>query len=618
MLRFRRVPERLVSSTDGVTVGLCLLVVVASVLTGVGVQTASATTQRLDNCTTITEPGTYELTTDVVTQQGIGDACIRVEASGVVFDGGGHTIRGNGTGTGIGVGDCCSKGPDDVVVRDLEVVHFADGITSFEVSHLRIRDVKVVWSDSTGMSGGDGINLFHGTDLVVENSTVVNAEAWAVQISGSDVVVRNNWFVNNDGGLNAHGANHLIAGNLVENTDWRSVWAYGHGNHTVRNNTVVNGTRSGITVNNASEVVNNVVRNNSQAGIEVGRNSVVTGNRVLDNGEGGILIDGGRNLIYDNYLENERNIVGPEGESPTGGATWNIDPQSGTNVVGGSVVGGNFWAEPDGAGYSQTCTDVDANGVCDDPYSVPGLPQTDNYPLADPPKEESSETTTTTTTTEETTATATTEETTATTTSTTTTTVETATTTTETTTAMTETTTATTETTTQTTTATSTTTTTVEETTTATTQTTAAPSSDSDDSASDSGSAVADKSTSSDASGSQTDDVTTTTATQTPTTTTVIPTSTTTTQTPTTETTQTAKTTSETVTANTTTATATTLEDTPTEQPTQTTPVTVDEESATTATTESAPFSSVETPGFGFIAALLALLGGAVLALRQG
>jgi len=96
---FRRAAQRLVTSTNGVALGLCSLLIVATVLTGVGISPATATPQRLDACTTITEPGTYELTADLTTAQPVGGACIRIEASGVVFDGGGHTIRGNGTGT---------------------------------------------------------------------------------------------------------------------------------------------------------------------------------------------------------------------------------------------------------------------------------------------------------------------------------------------------------------------------------------------------------------------------------------------------------------------------------------------------------------------------------------
>lgn len=371
------------SDFDALAAVLSALLVAVSVVAGVGLAGGAPTTptpQPVDSCTTITEPGTYELTTDLETQQGVGDACIRISASGVVFDGGGHTVRGNGSGTGIGVGDCCTEGPDDVVVRDVEVVHFSDGITSFEVDHLRIRNVRVVWSDATGMSGGDGIYLWNGTDIVVEDSTVVNSEMLAVQISGTDVVVRNNWLVSNDGGFNLHGVNHFIAGNLVENSG--TVWAYGSGGHTVRNNTVVNATSTGIAVSDDSAVVNNVVRNSGDAGIEVGANGVVTGNRVVGNEKGGILVDEGGNLIYDNYLENDRNVVGPEDEPPVG-ARWSVDRQPGTNVVGGSTLGGNFWAKPDGSGYSQTCTDADGDGICDDPYSVPGTSDADAYPLAD-------------------------------------------------------------------------------------------------------------------------------------------------------------------------------------------------------------------------------------------
>jgi parallel beta-helix repeat protein len=382
----------------GLAVGLSTLLVVTSAVAGIGLvggASAPPSPQPIDSCTTITEPGTYELTTDLDTRQGVGDACVRIEASGVVFDGGGHTVRGNGSGTGVGVGDCCIEGPDDVIVRNVEVVHFSDGITSYEADHLRIRNVRVVWADATGMSGGDGIALFNGTDLVVENSTVVNSEMVAVQISSEDAVVRNNWLVSNDGGLNLYGEDHLVEGNLFENSG--TLWAYGYGNHTVRNNTVVNATSTGIAVSDDSTVVNNVVRNNGGAGIKVGANGVVTGNRVVGNEEGGIRLDESGNLLYDNYLENERNIVGPEDEGPRG-ATWNLDRQSGTNVVGGSVLGGNFWAKPDGSGYSQTCSDADSDGICDDPYSIPGTSNVDHLPLAEPESTDSPETATPTTT----------------------------------------------------------------------------------------------------------------------------------------------------------------------------------------------------------------------------
>jgi len=36
-----------------------------------------------------------------------------------------------------------------------------------------------------------------------------------------------------------------------------------------------------------------------------------------------------------------------------------------TNILGGSNLGGNAWLQPDGTGFSQTCSDPDGDGICD-------------------------------------------------------------------------------------------------------------------------------------------------------------------------------------------------------------------------------------------------------------
>ena len=41
---------------------------------------------------------------------------------------------------------------------------------------------------------------------------------------------------------------------------------------------------------------------------------------------------------------------------------------SGTNIVGGSYLGGNFWGYPNGTGFSQTCINTNGDGICDSPY----------------------------------------------------------------------------------------------------------------------------------------------------------------------------------------------------------------------------------------------------------
>jgi Concanavalin A-like lectin/glucanases superfamily/Periplasmic copper-binding protein (NosD) len=52
-------------------------------------------------------------------------------------------------------------------------------------------------------------------------------------------------------------------------------------------------------------------------------------------------------------------------------AIFNTTKQSGSKIYpSGSVIGGNFYADSSGSGYSETCADVDLNGFCDVAYDV--------------------------------------------------------------------------------------------------------------------------------------------------------------------------------------------------------------------------------------------------------
>jgi len=51
-----------------------------------------------------------------------------------------------------------------------------------------------------------------------------------------------------------------------------------------------------------------------------------------------------------------------------------------TNIVGGPYIGGNYWD-----GWSESCNDTDKNGICDEPYRIPGTLYYDYLPLTIPP-----------------------------------------------------------------------------------------------------------------------------------------------------------------------------------------------------------------------------------------
>jgi len=68
----------------------------------------------------------------------------------------------------------------------------------------------------------------------------------------------------------------------------------------------------------------------------------------------------------------------------------NTTKTSGTNIVGGPYIAGNYWAKQDGTGFSQTCTDANNDGICDDIYERQTFVSSgdvfiDYLPLADTP-----------------------------------------------------------------------------------------------------------------------------------------------------------------------------------------------------------------------------------------
>jgi parallel beta-helix repeat protein len=84
------------------------------------------------------------------------------------------------------------------------------------------------------------------------------------------------------------------------------------------------------------------------------------------------------NRIFDNLLNNTVNLGSND---PLNSNLWNTTLTSGTNIMGGSWIGGNYWTDPDG-NFSDTCADLLAPyGICDEPYNITAN-NTDYYPLS--------------------------------------------------------------------------------------------------------------------------------------------------------------------------------------------------------------------------------------------
>ncbi len=123
--------------------------------------------------------------------------------------------------------------------------------------------------------------------------------------------------------------------------------------------------KGGIYLDNADycNIANNSASNN-KIGIQLQKESqhnTITNNTVSDNENGISLSSSDDNTIHNNYFENTNNAVDDKNKMR------NITKTVGTNIIGGSYLGGNYWSDYAGA-------DTDKDGLGDSllPYNSSG------------------------------------------------------------------------------------------------------------------------------------------------------------------------------------------------------------------------------------------------------
>ncbi|WP_159429227.1 lectin like domain-containing protein [Methanohalophilus halophilus] len=151
--------------------------------------------------------------------------------------------------------------------------------------------------------------------------------------------------------------------------------------------------RHGIYLYNTTDTcIRNYTSIQNLYGIYLGRSrdNILSNSTVNDSNKIGIYItDSVDNLIYNNYFNNTNNIHISAGTFNE----WNITKTAGRNTINGSYLGGNFWAEPDGTGWSQVEYSI-VDGFCqpynitDDGNNTDCLPLTANAEKPSEPKEQ--------------------------------------------------------------------------------------------------------------------------------------------------------------------------------------------------------------------------------------
>ena len=263
------------------------------------------------------------------------------------------------------------------VIKDIKIENSGRYDLKIEITNESQCDNQII-----NVTGSNGKPALYASSTVTWN----NLEASQVILCNADNSVLNNITVNSlypkTNGIQVLEGYSILLNKVTVNNTFDGIWIVKSKHVYVKRSNISNG-RYGVYIGGNSHSIGiseNTINKNSQEGIwlEDTSNDQIEDNWIEFNGDSGILFeeDVYSIKVHNNFFRNFDNINFGEGEF----VSWNSSLFPGPNIIGGPFIGGNFWANPSGTGFSETCVDSDENGICDQQYMV-AENNFDYYPL---------------------------------------------------------------------------------------------------------------------------------------------------------------------------------------------------------------------------------------------
>ena len=236
-------------------------------------------------------------------------------------------------------------------------------------------------------NGNDGIHLSKtwNNNIVENNVTENRGKGINLEESNNNTIDLNN-VTKNDYGIFLDRSNYTkVNNNTIAEGEKTGVRFWSTIGASAYNNTIFD-SPVGISVEESSSglvITENRIRNATE-GMNISggsRENQINANNVSSSDVGVILVEATRNLITANVIFDS--ILGIFADfAATGNSIYGNDLSG--NVEAARDEGDNRWDDGSRGNYYGTgsCDDVDGDGICDGPLSIPGGVNVDRYPLA--------------------------------------------------------------------------------------------------------------------------------------------------------------------------------------------------------------------------------------------
>lgn len=245
------------------------------------VGTRSTAESEITSCTDITEPGVYELESDLEARSP--ETCLQVKASDVTIDGNGHAIEGTGE----------AVDETDEAVAGIWI--YNESKRSRGVENITVRDVRVRgWK--TGIHSGFGFE--HPVGITIEDTVASNNDLGIEFNEGDEATLRNVTVEANRRGVRATetGEIHLLS-SAVRNNEGYGAAAGQASDMVVSDSSITENGDAGVVISNEggkARLENVTIAENGGDGISArpdDTNTVIAGAQIEDNGGAGISVD---------------------------------------------------------------------------------------------------------------------------------------------------------------------------------------------------------------------------------------------------------------------------------------------------------------------------------------